>query len=240
MSWGGSGNALININQLDPKYQTLVADTTKSAPNPFFGVAAAGPYATQANLSIGQLLRPYPAVRQRLHAAVDRRALAVSRRHLPDPQARHRPVGRQLQLHLQPPERQPVRREQLLLERARPAEQLHRDSRVAVLQPGSGVRPQPARLAAQGRHRADAAAAVRRGPSARIQRRRQRPARRLVDHAGDHAAERLPDRRQPEPADAVVPLRQHASVRTSSRARTSWSPATSPIGSPPTRPTISI
>jgi trimeric autotransporter adhesin len=60
MSWGGSGNALININQLDPKYQTLVADTTKSAPNPFFGVAAAGPYATQANLSIGQLLRPYP------------------------------------------------------------------------------------------------------------------------------------------------------------------------------------
>jgi trimeric autotransporter adhesin len=60
MSWGGSGNALININQLDPKYQTLVADTTKSAPNPFFGVAAAGPYASQANLSIGQLLRPYP------------------------------------------------------------------------------------------------------------------------------------------------------------------------------------
>ena len=60
MSWGGSGNALININQLDPKYQTLVADTTKSAPNPFFGVAAAGPYATQANLSIGQLLRPFP------------------------------------------------------------------------------------------------------------------------------------------------------------------------------------
>ena len=60
LSWGGSGNALININQLDPKYQTLVADTTKSAPNPFFGVAAAGPYATQANLSIGQLLRPFP------------------------------------------------------------------------------------------------------------------------------------------------------------------------------------
>src|SRR4051812_32379075 len=60
MSWGGSGNALININQLVPKYQTLVADTTKSAPNPFFGVAAAGPYASQANLSIGQLLRPFP------------------------------------------------------------------------------------------------------------------------------------------------------------------------------------
>ncbi|MGH9144823.1 MAG: TonB-dependent receptor domain-containing protein, partial [Vicinamibacterales bacterium] len=60
MSWGGSGNALININQLDPKYQTLVADTTKSGPNPFFGIAAAGPYATQATLPIGQLLRPFP------------------------------------------------------------------------------------------------------------------------------------------------------------------------------------
>jgi hypothetical protein len=60
LSWGGSGNALININQLDPKYQTLVADTTKSAPNPFFGIKDAGPYATQANLSVGQLLRPFP------------------------------------------------------------------------------------------------------------------------------------------------------------------------------------
>jgi hypothetical protein len=60
LSWGGSGNALININQLDPKYQTLVADTTKAAPNPFLGIAAAGPYATQATLPIGQLLRPFP------------------------------------------------------------------------------------------------------------------------------------------------------------------------------------
>ena len=60
LSWGGSGNALININQLDPKYQTLVADTSKAAPNPFLGIAAAGPYATQATLPIGQLLRPFP------------------------------------------------------------------------------------------------------------------------------------------------------------------------------------
>jgi hypothetical protein len=30
MSWGGSSNALININQIDPKYQALVTDTTRS------------------------------------------------------------------------------------------------------------------------------------------------------------------------------------------------------------------
>jgi hypothetical protein len=61
MSWGGSGNALININQLDPKYQSLPADyTTQSVANPFFGVAAAGPYSTQATLPRGQLMRPFP------------------------------------------------------------------------------------------------------------------------------------------------------------------------------------
>src|SRR5262249_54610337 len=61
MSWGGSGNALININQLDPKYQSLPTDyTTASVPNPFFGIAAAGPYATQATLPRGQLMRPFP------------------------------------------------------------------------------------------------------------------------------------------------------------------------------------
>jgi trimeric autotransporter adhesin len=61
MSWGGSGNALININQLDPKYQSLPADyTTTSVPNPFLGVAGAGPYSTQATLPRGQLMRPFP------------------------------------------------------------------------------------------------------------------------------------------------------------------------------------
>ena len=64
LSWAGSNSGsttgFININQLDPKYQTLVADTTRSAPNPFFGIPTAGPYATQATLPIGQLLRPFP------------------------------------------------------------------------------------------------------------------------------------------------------------------------------------
>jgi hypothetical protein len=64
LSWTGSNagstTGYININQLDPKYQTLVADTTKQVPNPFFGVAAAGQFANQATLPLGQLLRPFP------------------------------------------------------------------------------------------------------------------------------------------------------------------------------------
>jgi hypothetical protein len=60
LGWGGSTNALININQIDPKYQTLVADTLKAVPNPFFGVANAGQFASQSTIALGQLLRPFP------------------------------------------------------------------------------------------------------------------------------------------------------------------------------------
>ncbi len=57
---GGSNDAAININQLDPKYQALGSALTQQVPNPFFGVAAAGPFSTSATLSRAQLLRPYP------------------------------------------------------------------------------------------------------------------------------------------------------------------------------------
>jgi hypothetical protein len=60
MSWGGSSNQTININQLDPKYQTLVANTQQLVPNPFFGVSAAGQLSTRQTVEIGQLLRPFP------------------------------------------------------------------------------------------------------------------------------------------------------------------------------------
>jgi len=60
MSWGGSGNALININQLDPKYQSQLTSTSTLVPNPFFNVAAAGQFASRATIEIGQLLRPFP------------------------------------------------------------------------------------------------------------------------------------------------------------------------------------
>ena len=61
LSWGGSGNALININQIDPKYQSQLTSTSTLVPNPFFGVAAAGStLSSRATIEIGQLLRPFP------------------------------------------------------------------------------------------------------------------------------------------------------------------------------------
>jgi hypothetical protein len=60
MSWGGSSNALININQIDPKYQSQLTTTSTLVPNPFFGVAAAGTLSTRSTIEVGQLLRPFP------------------------------------------------------------------------------------------------------------------------------------------------------------------------------------
>jgi len=60
LSWGGTQNALININQLDPKYQSLVANTLAPTATPFQGVADAGQFASRSTIEIGQLLRPYP------------------------------------------------------------------------------------------------------------------------------------------------------------------------------------
>jgi len=58
---GGTVDTVVNINQLDPKYLALgTAVLNSTVANPFFGVAAAGPLATQANLTRAQLLRPYP------------------------------------------------------------------------------------------------------------------------------------------------------------------------------------
>jgi hypothetical protein len=58
---GGTVDAVVNINQLDPKYLALGSTVlNQTVPNPFFGVAAAGPLSTQANITRAQLLRPYP------------------------------------------------------------------------------------------------------------------------------------------------------------------------------------
>ena len=60
LGYGGTQDATVNINQLDPKYMALGTKLDDALPNPFFGVAAAGALSTQATLSRGQLLRPYP------------------------------------------------------------------------------------------------------------------------------------------------------------------------------------
>ena len=60
LSLGGSVDAAVNINQLDPKYMALGTALNDSLPNPFFGNASAGPLATQATLTRRQLLRPFP------------------------------------------------------------------------------------------------------------------------------------------------------------------------------------
>jgi len=60
LGYGGSADATINVNQLDPKYMSLGTRLSDALPNPFFGVTGAGPLSSQPTISRGQLLRPYP------------------------------------------------------------------------------------------------------------------------------------------------------------------------------------
>ncbi|MCC7125635.1 MAG: TonB-dependent receptor [Acidobacteria bacterium] len=89
LSWGGSSNALININQLDPKYQSLASTTTLVA-NPFFGVPEAGAYSTRQTIEIGRLLRPFP---QFDNVYMQQSTGARSQYHAAIVQLRKRPVG---------------------------------------------------------------------------------------------------------------------------------------------------
>ena len=57
---GGTNDAGVNINQLDPKYTALGSALTQQVPNPFFGNPNAGPFANSATLSRAQMLRPFP------------------------------------------------------------------------------------------------------------------------------------------------------------------------------------
>ena len=78
---GGTSDSRVNINQLDPAYQSLGAALQASVPNPFFGIPGFGDLTTQPTTERGQLLRPYPqfknvyahrvsAARARYHAVV--------------------------------------------------------------------------------------------------------------------------------------------------------------------------
>jgi len=57
---GGNDDGTININQLDPKYQSLGSALLDLVPNPMFGNPAFGAFADQATIPRRQLLRPYP------------------------------------------------------------------------------------------------------------------------------------------------------------------------------------
>jgi hypothetical protein len=65
LTWGGTASGQVNINQLDPAFLALnnvngVNRLTETVPNPFFGNAAAGAYASRATIQRNQLLRPFP------------------------------------------------------------------------------------------------------------------------------------------------------------------------------------
>ena len=57
---GGTSDATVNINQLDPSYFELGAALQQLVPNPFFGIAEFGNLSRSSTISRGQLLRPYP------------------------------------------------------------------------------------------------------------------------------------------------------------------------------------
>lgn len=89
LSWGGSSNATININQLDPAYQSL-SSTTTLVPNPFFGIPEAGAFGTRQTIENGRLLRPYP---QFDNVYMLQSTGARSQYHAAIVQIRKRPVG---------------------------------------------------------------------------------------------------------------------------------------------------
>lgn len=57
---GGVNNTSININQLDPKYQSLGTALLDRLPNPFFGTPLGVGILAATTVTRGQLLRPYP------------------------------------------------------------------------------------------------------------------------------------------------------------------------------------
>jgi hypothetical protein len=57
---GGTVDATVNLNQLDPQYQSLGTALQQTVPNPFFGIAAFGNLSRSATITRGQLLRPFP------------------------------------------------------------------------------------------------------------------------------------------------------------------------------------
>ena len=60
LSVGGTQDATVNINQLDPQYFALGAALLQQVANPFYGHAAFGNLSVSPTIAQGQLLRPFP------------------------------------------------------------------------------------------------------------------------------------------------------------------------------------
>ena len=60
---GGTVDATVNINQLDPRYLALGGTLQDPVLNPFFGIPEFGTLATTQTIERRQLLRPYPQFR---------------------------------------------------------------------------------------------------------------------------------------------------------------------------------
>ena len=60
MPVGGTVDATVNINQLDPQYMSLGSALLDLVPNPFFGDSTFGNLSRSSTITRGQLLRPFP------------------------------------------------------------------------------------------------------------------------------------------------------------------------------------
>jgi hypothetical protein len=57
---GGTADRVVNINQLDPRHQSLGPALQEQVTNPMFGNPVFGAFSTRRTIARGQLLRPYP------------------------------------------------------------------------------------------------------------------------------------------------------------------------------------
>ena len=75
LALGGTNDASLNINQLDPRFLSLGSALLEQVPNPFFGIAQFGAIAASPTIARGQLLRPYPQFANvRAHRVTDGRS----------------------------------------------------------------------------------------------------------------------------------------------------------------------
>jgi hypothetical protein len=60
LNFGGTQDATVNVNQLDPRYLSLGSALLQQVANPFYGNSAFGNLSVSPTIARGQLLRPFP------------------------------------------------------------------------------------------------------------------------------------------------------------------------------------